>query len=248
MIKLSVGPHIVTILPERSGILSAWHCNGKPVFYEDEAVLTAPIIRGGMPILFPLCSDLPNESYAVDGKTYHMHRHGFARDMKWEVCEVSESEARLQLSASDETYQYYPYAFHMTVRYRLTAEGLTTRCTVKNDGGEPMPYQLGFHPYFATNDKAVMDLKYDWTQEVTAINPLKQEYDEVTFETDTFRLKLCEISGYDHIVIWSLPDKQFICVEPWLGTPGMLGQAHCHHIEASETFHHHFRIVVSEII
>ena len=37
------------------------------------------------PILFPLVCSVNDDTYTVDGKDYHLPRHGFARDMDFTV-------------------------------------------------------------------------------------------------------------------------------------------------------------------
>jgi galactose mutarotase-like enzyme len=44
-------------------------------------------IRGGVPILFPICGNLPDNCYTYNGQQYTLKQHGFGRYLPWEVTE-----------------------------------------------------------------------------------------------------------------------------------------------------------------
>jgi aldose 1-epimerase len=44
--------------------------------------------------------------------------------------------------------RYYPFSFGLALTYTLGPASLHTHVEVWNDGAEPMPFGLGFHPYF----------------------------------------------------------------------------------------------------
>jgi len=58
----------IEVVPERGGIVTSWKINGQEVFYLDTERFTHPdlSVRGGNPILFPLCGNLPDNTYYVD--------------------------------------------------------------------------------------------------------------------------------------------------------------------------------------
>ena len=51
------------IIPERGGIVSEWRCKGREVVYFDQERYANPAnsIRGGIPVLFPICGNLPGD-------------------------------------------------------------------------------------------------------------------------------------------------------------------------------------------
>ena len=55
----------IEVVPERGGIISRWRINGQEILYLDAARFADPTmsIRGGIPILFPICGNLPNNTY-----------------------------------------------------------------------------------------------------------------------------------------------------------------------------------------
>ncbi|MDR9405313.1 MAG: aldose epimerase, partial [Halothece sp. Uz-M2-17] len=88
------------IVPERGGIVTSWRIQGQDILYMDWERFQDPekSVRGGIPILFPICGDLPDDHYTHDGQDYSLKRHGFARDLPWEVtAQETENDAALTL-------------------------------------------------------------------------------------------------------------------------------------------------------
>ena len=71
------------IIPERGGLVSGWSCGGREILYFDQDRYADPSksIRGGIPVLFPICGNLPGDVLPVDGVDYPLKQHGFARDL-----------------------------------------------------------------------------------------------------------------------------------------------------------------------
>src|SRR5258706_9044291 len=97
--------NLLEVVPERGGIISRFEIAGKPVFFLDRDSLNDPSknVRGGNPILFPICGPLAEGSYEIDGKSYAMKQHGFARNLPWTVIneEAGEKAAALTLRLSN---------------------------------------------------------------------------------------------------------------------------------------------------
>ena len=57
------------IIPERGGLVSGWCCGGREILYFDQDRYADPSksIRGGIPVLFPICGNLPGDVLPVDG-------------------------------------------------------------------------------------------------------------------------------------------------------------------------------------
>lgn len=105
---------------------------------------------GHAPLLFPVVGTLTGDSYRLpDGRRFTLPRHGFARRKSFRLAEQGGSHVVFALAPDAETHAAYPFAFRLTVAYSVEGETLAMRVTVGNDGDEPMPYNLGFHPAFA---------------------------------------------------------------------------------------------------
>ena len=75
------------LLPERGGLVSEWFCQGREILYFDEIRFrdSEKSIRGGIPILFPICGNLPGDLLHLENDSYFLRQHGFARDFKWQI-------------------------------------------------------------------------------------------------------------------------------------------------------------------
>ncbi len=71
--------------------------------------------------------------------------HGLVRWAPWRVVERGEDFARLCYDLPAQPG--YPFQLHLALDYRLSAAGLEVRCLARNDGGEALPFGVGFHPY-----------------------------------------------------------------------------------------------------
>ncbi|MFL5324544.1 MAG: aldose 1-epimerase family protein [Microvirga sp.] len=100
------------------------------------------------PILFPVVGASAGGAVRVEGRSYPMPRHGFARDLPFGLVERRPDRARLRLGATNDTLRYYPFRFELEVEAVLAADRLSLRFTVTNADDRPMPYGLGFHPGF----------------------------------------------------------------------------------------------------
>ena len=103
---------------------------------------------GRAPILFPIVGMLRDGRYRLDGKTYALSKHGFARHSRFDVLSCDGRSAALRLAASDATRAVYPFEFVLDIAYALDDLALTVTASVANDGERPMPMSLGFHPAF----------------------------------------------------------------------------------------------------
>ncbi|MFT3795984.1 aldose 1-epimerase family protein [Flavobacterium sp.] len=101
------------------------------------------------PVLFPIVGTLKNNSYRYDGSTYNLSRHGFARDMEFEITSQTESKIIFSLRSSTQTLKVYPFEFELRLIYSIDATGLQIGYKVWNRNKEPMPFSIGAHPAFA---------------------------------------------------------------------------------------------------
>lgn len=230
------------VVPERGGIVTSWQVQGQELLYLDgERFTNANLtVRGGIPILFPICGNLPDNTYTHNGKTLTLKQHGFARDLPWEVTEQkTEDKAAitLVLRSNEQTKAVYPFDFQLTFTYQIKGNALEIIQRYTNYSEELMPFSTGLHPYFVAPDKTKLryqlpGLKYrdQRTQEITyfdtTFDPTLEEIDvafdqltglaaTVIDESRRLRLTVSYNSSYSSIVFWMLKDKDFYCLEPW---------------------------------
>ena len=101
------------------------------------------------PVLFPIVGALKEDTYFYKDNTYHLPRHGFARERTFLKDQVSISEAVFTLTQDAETLAVYPFAFLLTLRYTLRANALTCTYEVSNTGYDELLFSVGAHPAFA---------------------------------------------------------------------------------------------------
>lgn len=104
---------------------------------------------GRAPILFPIVGKATDDTIRVDGRSYPMEKHGFARRMAFEVVEAGAAHAVFALDDNAETRAHYPFAFRLEIAFRIDAATLAIDVTIANPGDVPLPASFGFHPALA---------------------------------------------------------------------------------------------------
>ncbi|KAF1304781.1 MULTISPECIES: aldose 1-epimerase family protein [Enterococcus] len=100
------------------------------------------------PLLFPIVGALKNDHYQYQGKNYTLPRHGFARNMDFEVVNHTAESVSFLLKSSEETRENYPFDFELYVHYELGGDGIQVRYEVINLSEEEMFFSIGGHPAF----------------------------------------------------------------------------------------------------
>lgn len=231
------------VVPERGGIITSWRIQGKEIFYLDSERFTNPqlSVRGGIPILFPICGNLPDNTYTYNGQQYTLKQHGFARDLPWEVTNQQTQESAsltLVLNSNEQTRAVYPFDFQLAFTYQILGNSLEIQQRYTNHSTVPMPFSTGFHPYFGTSNKTQLEFKIPATefqdQKTKTAHPFNGEFDfnsdeidvafgqlsaQVTTVTDKQSQMQIEMSWdnayYGTVVFWTLKGKDFYCLEPW---------------------------------
>jgi len=104
---------------------------------------------GHAPLLFPIVGALASDRYRLNGRTYAMPRHGFARRSEFALVEAKGGCALFRIEASEESRAVYPFEFRLDIGFALTGATLAMTATVSNKGDAPMPFSFGYHPAFA---------------------------------------------------------------------------------------------------
>lgn len=231
-----------SILPQRGGIVLSWTVGDEEIFYLDRERFANPelSIRGGIPLLFPICGNLVDDSYSWQGRIYKLNQHGFARNMPWSVTDhQTEGAAALTvtLESNEQTQAAYPFPFRLDYIYTLKGYELELRFRHSNLGNEPMPFASGIHPYFFAPDKnklsfnlpaqqyvakgettpQAFDGQFDFDRDEIdiALMPLSSQVATVTDSARNLELTLTYDTHYSTLVFWTVKGKDFYCLEPW---------------------------------
>ena len=108
----------------------------------------SPAWNGQSPLLFPVVGRLKGGCYHLNGREYHLSKHGFARRSEFALESQSGTEMTFLLADSAQTLEVYPFPFELRAHYALTASGFVMELRVRNTGVETMRFSLGAHPGF----------------------------------------------------------------------------------------------------
>jgi galactose mutarotase-like enzyme len=142
-LQLRQGSAVATIALHGAEPLS-WQVGGRELVWHGDPAHWS----GRAPILFPVVGASVGGEVRVDGESYPMPQHGFARGLDFAVVSRGEHTAHLRLGDSPDTRQHYPFAFRLDVVATLSESELRFDYEVDNPGSVDLPYALGFHPAF----------------------------------------------------------------------------------------------------
>lgn len=143
---ISLGNDFVTAVIDTLGaqLMSLKDKEGKEYMWQRDPRFWAKT----SPVLFPAIGNSRGGKTIFDGKWYNLPKHGFAKEMEFQVESQSETAVSLSLEASEETKNSYPYTFRFVMTYELNREGISIGYQVENKDAKTMYYCLGAHPAF----------------------------------------------------------------------------------------------------
>ncbi|WP_240199767.1 aldose 1-epimerase family protein [Sphingobacterium siyangense] len=119
------------------------------------------------PILFPIVGALKEGRFIHAGQIYHLPRHGFARDIDFDIVETTATRIVFALNANDNTEHCFPFHFSLKLTYELKENMLEVSYCVCNLGQDLLYFSLGAHPAFnfsynqADNSTAYLEFPAD---------------------------------------------------------------------------------------
>ena len=112
------------------------------------------------PVLFPIVGKLKQNRTIINGRTYEMSQHGFARDMEFEPITKLDNFHSYVLRSNPSTMVKFPFEFSLYITYRKDGNKLTTIYKVVNDGDNNMPFGIGGHPAFKIDMEDLLNEEY----------------------------------------------------------------------------------------
>lgn len=139
------------------------------------------------PVLFPFVGALKNKEYFYHAEKYSMGQHGFARDMEFELLEVTEKSVWYQLESNRETREKYPFEFCLKIGYELKENAIKVKWRVENKDNKIMYFSIGAHPAFVVPVEIREDcfIKFDSQNNLTSTvleNGLASKNEEIMTE------------------------------------------------------------------
>lgn len=232
------------ILPEKGATCVSLSLHGREFLYcNDENLHSPERPRCGIPFLFPIFGRLKDSRYRWEGREYEMAIHGFGHTSAWQVAEETADSLTLVLDASAETLAQYPFRFRVSLRFTLENGGLTLAQKYENLDETPMPYNYGFHPYFATEKlenlrvETTAQTYFDFSKgpqpfgngSITLAVPQGAPETGAVFTgvtgptvlhnpSEGKKLTMEFDKSFHTHVLWTQAEKSFLCVEPVNGS------------------------------
>jgi len=100
------------------------------------------------PVLFPVVGKLKRNQTIINGRTFEIPQHGFARDLEFEPVTKLDNFHSYLLKSNKYTQARYPFDFELYNTYRQEGNKLIVIYKVINRGSTNMPFGLGGHPAF----------------------------------------------------------------------------------------------------
>ena len=223
----------VSFSPERGGIITSLKLDGKEILYLDEETFNNlnSSVKGGIPILFPNAGPIPDE---IKTEEYaNLKQHGFARDMKWSF-EKTENGFAESIISDENTKSVYPHYFKLTLRGVLEEDdSFTLTKTIQNlNEDKDMAVSSGLHPYFKVDNEQKQNIEFNFPGGKFIKENIEKwangEYvciDNPNIPLEVYIPELGTLiftidKEYKKIWVWSMPDKDFVCIEPVMHDKG----------------------------
>ncbi|MDW7658927.1 MAG: aldose 1-epimerase family protein [Bacillota bacterium] len=114
------------------------------------------------PVLFPIVGGLKADRYEIDGKSFELDKHGFARLRVFTVAEQSDASVLMTLKADVETRNAYPFDFQLSIRYTVCANSLAVDYQIDNCSNQTLYGSIGAHEgYFCPEGFEAYDLLFE---------------------------------------------------------------------------------------
>jgi galactose mutarotase-like enzyme len=180
--------------------------NGNPEFWGKHS-----------PILFPIVGTLKNNCYTYKGKSFQMSRHGFARDMNFNLLYNSESEVAFSVVSNEETNKLYPFTFELQIIYTVHKSEIQITYKVFNHGLNTMLYSIGGHPALSLpNQFENYSLKFESNEKLIAYqlenDLLSNTTKQISLEQNTVPLSY-SLFEKDALIFKELQSKQIQLLE-----------------------------------
>lgn len=216
----------VSYLPKKWGHIVSCIINGVELFHDMFADPNKP--KGWMPYMFPNAGPLTKDE--KDTSWIDLEQHWFWRTSSWS--QISEWVQELCFISTNE----YPYKWKVRNEIEICDDdSVVFHHYVTNYWDSDMPISTGLHPYFniSTWNKSEVDWKIEWWDDVkndidiwsvwwTWEYKVPADKKIVFTIPDVWEISLELSDDYKKFWVWSLEDKDFVCVEPVMNSVGWI--------------------------
>ena len=183
----SLGAEMKSLVDKQTGQEYLWHAD--PAYWGRTS-----------PILFPFVGGCKNNEMSYEGETYSVPKHGFARNMEFDLISRSEHEIWFAFTSNEETLKEYPFHFCLSIGYRMEGKKIHVMWKVENTDKKKMYFSIGGHPAFncpihadenQTDYKIAFDVENNLQNSLIAADGLLAE-DQIELELQDGKLAITE--------------------------------------------------------
>ncbi len=118
-------------------------------------------------LLFPFPNRVAGGTYTFGDTGFQLEQneknlgnaiHGLVYTETAEV--VSQSDSSLKFRFDHKINDGYPFAYSLIITYELSLSGLKLKFEVENKGDVSMPFGLGWHPYFVSEEQENFSIQF----------------------------------------------------------------------------------------
>ena len=213
---------------------------GKNIIHYDESRRKA----GGtyaIPVLFPTPNRTENLHYEYGKKDIKAVMHGFLRHSVFTLEDKKENKIRAYCDF-DGNNEFFPYEGRMTIEVSILGNAVFWLFNFINLSDEKLAYNLALHPFFTKDGLKEIEVgvKEEMLNKETLIptgetvphERIDLPADEVSMDTvfimdnpfnavmhyEDFDVEFNASEDFRHAVVYSSPDRDFLCIEPQTGS------------------------------
>lgn len=229
--KITNNQSSLSVYPARGGIVTSLVLNGVELLYQgmlDETLHDiSKNVKWGIPIMFPNAWPLSKEVKETSWLT--LPQHGFARTNTWTLWKIANNQIKQSLHSQD-IRDLWNFPFEWSLDNTITLESpesCSFEYTVTNNSEKALPFAFWLHPYFDIPQwkKDEIEWLFQWGDKIK--NEIGNWSNDGTTYLDipedkiikfkipwvgTIRMELS--LDFKRLWVWSLPGKNFVCVEP----------------------------------
>lgn len=250
-----------SITPEKGGMCTSFTVQGEEMVYINEENYNSDArTRCAMPILFPTLGLCDGNQVQLNGATYPMGIHGIVHAQSWDVIAMQSdtcASLTIRFSSNETTLKSYPFHFTYDLCYQLKGQTLDMHINIHNHDANELPFTFGFHPYFnvSNTDNLEFTISADSIQNEQG-SFVKCEQICFPYAPET-KVTLGAVSSpckftdretghsicisfekdIQYIILWSLCEQNFLCMEPWSALPNALNEGKGQMIAPNAEYH-----------
>ena len=207
-------------------------------------------------LLFPFANRIKNGVYQFQNKTHKLDInkieennaiHGLIYNKTFTIEEqqVSEKSAIVKLKYSEKNKtEGFPFKYDVELTYILTVNDLILTVLILNTDFESLPFSLGWHPYFYSNNLYNSSLSFDSDKKVSfdfnmIPNGIKDidfgnkllikdnKFDDcfilnnnkISFKTPDYKIDISSSTKNNYLQIYTPPNSNSVAIEPCTAPP-----------------------------